>query len=338
MKELDEKRADVPRTIPAQPKGDLLLRAAGQAEPDAGSHAGAVDSPIASHPANAAPLAQVLGQLQASHGNAYVQRMVAGGLAARPLDPGVRSAAEAALGEELGDVQLHTDEVAGQEADALGARAFARGTDIYFGPGEYRPESRSGQELLAHELAHVAQQRRGESGSMASRATPSADVLEGEAERAIPEVLAGRRAQVSRRAAGPSVQRKEKEKKEEAPSIQRHGQEIGPFPPSGTIDAAGHFTVAYFYNVVGGADSVPLTLAVPAGVAVSVVALNDAAGDVRVQDGGGGARAVTVVVTAHAASVPKIQATFAQGGFTYLVVFQFPAATKKAGESDKGKS
>lgn len=32
------------------------------------------------------------------------------------------------------------------------------GTDVYFGPGAYTPQSRAGELLLAHELTHVAQQ------------------------------------------------------------------------------------------------------------------------------------------------------------------------------------
>ena len=38
------------------------------------------------------------------------------------------------------------------------AKAFTTGTDIFFGRGEFRPATRAGQELLAHELAHVMQQ------------------------------------------------------------------------------------------------------------------------------------------------------------------------------------
>jgi hypothetical protein len=69
-----------------------------------------------------------------------------------------------------------------------------------------------------------------------------------------------------------------------------------------------------------------------------MVALNDAANDVKVLDSGGsGARAVTVVVSAHMAGVPKLQATFTRASFTYLVVFQFLPATKKAAASEKAE-
>jgi len=61
---------------------------------------------------------------------------------------------------------------------ALGAKAFAAGEDIVFAPGRYRPHTGEGGRLLAHELAHVAQQRRGGSMSLEqaeARARSAAD-------------------------------------------------------------------------------------------------------------------------------------------------------------------
>jgi hypothetical protein len=50
----------------------------------------------------------------------------------------------------------------GADADlacrALGARAFTVGSDIYFAAGAFRPDTRDGLWLLAHEVAHVVQQ------------------------------------------------------------------------------------------------------------------------------------------------------------------------------------
>jgi hypothetical protein len=56
-------------------------------------------------------------------------------------------------------VRIHTDRRAAESARAIGARAYTVGSDIYFGQGEYRPGTREGRRLIAHELAHVAQQR-----------------------------------------------------------------------------------------------------------------------------------------------------------------------------------
>jgi hypothetical protein len=49
----------------------------------------------------------------------------------------------------------------GPEAGAAGARAFTRGNDVHFAPGQYAPDTAAGQELLGHELSHVVQQAEG---------------------------------------------------------------------------------------------------------------------------------------------------------------------------------
>jgi hypothetical protein len=61
------------------------------------------------------------------------------------------------FGHDFSRVRVHTDEGAAASARALGARAYTVGPDIVFGAGEYRPGTREGRWLLAHELAHVAQ-------------------------------------------------------------------------------------------------------------------------------------------------------------------------------------
>ncbi len=79
----------------------------------------------------------------------------------RPLDARLRASFEPRLGADLSQVRTHTDAEAQRSARALQARAFTWGRDIYFGPGAWAPESASGRRLLAHELAHVIQQREG---------------------------------------------------------------------------------------------------------------------------------------------------------------------------------
>jgi hypothetical protein len=56
---------------------------------------------------------------------------------------------------------LHTNEKASKTAHALNAKAFTIGRDIVFGQGQYAPYSFEGKKLIAHELEHVAQQRKG---------------------------------------------------------------------------------------------------------------------------------------------------------------------------------
>jgi hypothetical protein len=77
----------------------------------------------------------------------------------RPLDSDLGGPLGRAFGDDFSDVRLHTDAEAGALSDSLDARAFTVGRDIVFAPGEYRPGTLVGDALIAHELAHVAQQR-----------------------------------------------------------------------------------------------------------------------------------------------------------------------------------
>lgn len=86
-----------------------------------------------------------------------------------PLDSGVRTRMESALGAGLSHVRVHTDATATRLSSALHARAFTVGEHVAFGAGEYRPGSLLGDALIAHELAHVIQQN----GSAASTARMS---------------------------------------------------------------------------------------------------------------------------------------------------------------------
>lgn len=74
------------------------------------------------------------------------------------LPAGERAFFEPRLGADLKDVRLHADGEAARLSAGLSARAFTVGEDVYFGAGEYRPDTETGRRLLAHELAHVAQQ------------------------------------------------------------------------------------------------------------------------------------------------------------------------------------
>lgn len=63
-----------------------------------------------------------------------------------------------AFGADFGGVRFHPSS---PEAAALGAQAFARGSEVHVAPGHWDPESQHGQELIGHELAHVVQQAQG---------------------------------------------------------------------------------------------------------------------------------------------------------------------------------
>jgi len=77
----------------------------------------------------------------------------------RPLDGPSASRMGSAFGADLGGVRVHSDARAAQIARNLGAQAFTVGSDIAFAPGRYQPGTVVGDALIAHELAHVLQQR-----------------------------------------------------------------------------------------------------------------------------------------------------------------------------------
>ena len=75
------------------------------------------------------------------------------------LNDDTRVGMEQRLGSNFSQVRVHTDARAAQSARAVDALAYTVGRDVVFGEGRYAPHSASGQRLLAHELAHVVQQR-----------------------------------------------------------------------------------------------------------------------------------------------------------------------------------
>jgi hypothetical protein len=99
------------------------------------------------------------------------------------LDSGVAERMGSALGDDLSDVRVHTDDTADALASSVSARAFTTGSDVYFAKGEYDPASGSGNELLAHELSHVVQQRGAPTSGPLQVSMPG-DALETEAEQA----------------------------------------------------------------------------------------------------------------------------------------------------------
>jgi len=80
----------------------------------------------------------------------------------RPLEPEARHFFRERTGLDFAHVRIHADAEAASSASRLAARAYTVGSNIYFGRGEYKPESRDGRTLLAHELAHTVQQSQGQ--------------------------------------------------------------------------------------------------------------------------------------------------------------------------------
>lgn len=73
------------------------------------------------------------------------------------LDEALSSRMEEKFGIRMDQVELRESE----QADQMDAKAFAKGNVIQFAPGQFQPDTQQGQQLLQHELSHVAQQARG---------------------------------------------------------------------------------------------------------------------------------------------------------------------------------
>ena len=78
----------------------------------------------------------------------------------RPLDPALRQDMGQRFAYDFSRVRVHTGPKAAQAAAAVEAEAYTVGHHIVFGADRYRPDSRDGRKLLAHELTHVVQHTR----------------------------------------------------------------------------------------------------------------------------------------------------------------------------------
>jgi hypothetical protein len=110
------------------------------------------------------------------------------GAPGRPLDADTRATMESRFGRSFAEVRVHTDSHAAASAREIDAAAYTSGTHIVFGAGRFAPQTSSGGRLLAHELAHVVQQRSGT--ALPGGIGPSDDVHERAADRVADAVVA----------------------------------------------------------------------------------------------------------------------------------------------------
>lgn len=71
----------------------------------------------------------------------------------------VNAALASGDGAAMGDARVHDDSKSHAAADALGAKAFTAGNQVFFGAGQHAPGTAHGDQLMAHEMTHVAQSR-----------------------------------------------------------------------------------------------------------------------------------------------------------------------------------
>lgn len=75
------------------------------------------------------------------------------------LEQTTRGRMESAFGVSFADVRIHRGARAAAIANELDSHAFAFGNHVAFAHGAYQPGTPGGDALIAHELAHVLQQR-----------------------------------------------------------------------------------------------------------------------------------------------------------------------------------
>lgn len=107
-----------------------------------------------------------------------MRRYTAGALP-QMLPASLQRQMEALFGADFSDVRI----VVSRAPDCLEARAFTWGSEIHIGRGFYHPTTRRGKALIAHELAHVLQQRDGRAAAAGAGLSMLYDLsLEREAE------------------------------------------------------------------------------------------------------------------------------------------------------------
>lgn len=102
----------------------------------------------------AAPLVGMAGGALPADSTNAIERLRGSG---QPLAPQVRRRMEEGFGTSFADVRTHDGPDAARLSQSVSARAFTTGPDIFFGRGQYAPETQDGERVLAHELAHTLQ-------------------------------------------------------------------------------------------------------------------------------------------------------------------------------------
>ena len=103
----------------------------------------------------------------------------------QPLESGARKFMEARFGSQFEAVRIHSDTRAAESARLINATAYTVGNDLVFSSGNYSPHSAPGRRILAHELAHVIQQRRGGAAAASADSGGRLEHAAGEAARGV---------------------------------------------------------------------------------------------------------------------------------------------------------
>jgi hypothetical protein len=94
------------------------------------------------------------------------------------LSSGLVAKMNEAFDVDFSGVAVHRDPAAARSAALLGAQAYTFGRHVAFGEGRFAAHSDAGQRLIAHELAHVVQQREGAPRLQLKKADPPVTYLQ----------------------------------------------------------------------------------------------------------------------------------------------------------------
>jgi hypothetical protein len=136
----------------------------------------------------------------------------------QPLDSQTREFMGARFDYDFSRVRIHSDSKAARSAQTLNAQAYTVGTDIVFGANRYNPGDFRGEQLLAHELAHVVQQdgmTRNEPGQL-KIGEPSTG-----AERAADQAISAGPSEIRRGSTALDIRRRLRDSRLTNPTVQR---------------------------------------------------------------------------------------------------------------------
>ena len=110
----------------------------------------------------------------------------------QPLDATAQAFMEPRFGHDFSRVRVHRDARAAQSAHVVNALAYTVGQHVVFGADQYSPATRSGRNLIAHELVHTVQQGADGALQAVSKVGPANDEYEREANQLAERVMRGR--------------------------------------------------------------------------------------------------------------------------------------------------
>lgn len=143
-----------------------------------------------------------------SIGNSATAKLLEESNAGKKIPPHVRARIERSFGVNLSGVRVDDGPAAREHADALNAEALVERGRIHWSSTAPPVESAEAEPLLAHELAHVVQQR--EASVLENRVSSPGESAEVSARAAAGQAMAGKSASVGKGGAVAGTQRQEK--------------------------------------------------------------------------------------------------------------------------------